>query len=88
MFHHVWASWAQLFEHGPEQLTLRGTFGWQNLAVADESIEVVGLERLMELGDYQQLEVERDWLVKILTKLADFGEQAMTGQYFITHIGI
>ncbi len=49
---------------------------------------MLNLDQAMQLGDYEYLEVERTWLVDTLRMLADFGEQAATGEFFVLHLGI
>lgn len=82
----IWSSWAQLFTHGPEQLRLQGEYSWQ--WPFDESEHLVSEDQLGTFGRYEYVEIDRDELVRVLTLLAQFGEQAATGEFFIFHVGI
>lgn len=86
LFHRVWTSWAQLFASGPAQLKLQGPFCWQ--WPFDEDEHLVSEDQLHMFGNYEHLDIDRDWLVEMLTTLAWFGEQAKTGEFFILHLGI
>lgn len=86
LFRRICTSWAQLFTCGPERLSLQGLFSWQ--WPFDESEHLVREDQLHTLGRYECLEVERDWVVQMLTTLAYYGEQAATGEFFILHLGI
>lgn len=86
LFHQVWTSWTQLFTSGPAQLRLQGSFTWQ--WPFDESEHLVSEDQIHMLGNYEHLEIDRDWLVRMLTTLAWFREQTTTGEFFILHLGI
>lgn len=86
LFHHVWTSWTQLFASAPERLRLQGLFTWQ--WPFDELEHLVSEDQLHTLGSYEHLDIDRDWLLQMLTTLAWFGEQTTTGEFFILHLGI
>ena len=80
------ASWARLFSRGPERLRLRGLYGWR--WPFDEMEHTIHFDQLIELGEYERMDIDRAWLVETLNALARFGEQADSGQFFILHLGI
>lgn len=82
----VCLAWRQLFACGPSLMRLRVfyTLTWP----FDEKEHVLNSTLLDQLGEYEYVEVEQDWLMKTFTTLAQFGAQAATGEYFILHIGI
>jgi hypothetical protein len=86
LFHQIFTAWAQLFTCGPERFRLRGLFSWH--WPFDESEHVINENELHTLGQHTWLEVDRERFVQQLTTLAQFGEQAATGRYFILHLGI
>jgi hypothetical protein len=86
LFQKIFSSWAQIFISGPEHFQLRGSFSWQ--WPYEESEHLIAENELGTMGHYQYLSVDRDSLVQRLTKLAEFGAQAATGEFFIFHIGI
>lgn len=104
LFQQIFTSWAQLFSHGPEHLKVRGLFelhgpvdesenvGNEEHVKNGESVEdkesEEGEEKVYRLGSYEYLDVEREWLIQSLTTLAQFGQQAATGKFFILHLGI
>lgn len=86
LFHHVFATWVQLLGCGPEHLMLQGLFQWQ--WPYNELEHIMNEAQLHKLGKYKRLEVDRDWLISQLTMLAQFGELAATGEFYILHLGI
>ncbi len=86
LFQDIFASWSRLFACGPEQFSIRGMFGWR--WPFEESEHVFSERELDRLGTYDRLTIVRDEYVRRLTKLASFGEQASTGQFFVLHLGI
>jgi hypothetical protein len=86
LFHHIFATWAQLFTYGPEHFQLQGCFEWN--WPFDTPEHLMNEEDLRTIGRYIRLKVERERLVQQLTTLAQFGEQAATGRFFILHLGI
>jgi hypothetical protein len=86
LFHDIFASWAHLFSLGPEHFSIHGMFGWQ--WPFEESEHVMTEEELHTLGSIERLSIVRNDFVESLRMLAQFGEQASTGQFFVMHIGI
>jgi hypothetical protein len=86
LFGHVCASWAHLFSRGPERLRLRGDYGWQ--WPFDKPEQTINFDQLLDLGQYDQIEIDRTWLVETLKTLASFGDRAASGEFFILHLGI
>lgn len=86
LFRHVWASWASLFAHAPERLTLRGAFGWQ--WPFEDAEHTLHVDQLLEIGGYDRLDIDRTWLIDTVQTLARFGEQAASGESFVLHLGI
>ncbi|MDF0553499.1 Coagulation factor 5/8 type-like protein [Kamptonema sp. UHCC 0994] len=77
VFHHVVESWAKLFSKAPAKLQLRGH--WM-LGIDEEGVE--------NEGDYEQLEFDRDVVVKKLITLANYADKTWSGDFFILHLGI
>ncbi len=65
---------------------MRGDYGWQ--WPFDETEHIFDFDQLIHLGQYDQIEINRTWLVETLNILANFGEQATSGEFFILHLGI
>jgi len=86
LFRDACALWAQLFSQGPEQLTLRGPFSYRWPSEAEET--TVTWDQLADLGEYDRIKVDREWLVQALTTLSGFGQQAAMGSHFILHVDI
>ncbi|GCF07604.1 hypothetical protein [Dictyobacter arantiisoli] len=86
LFSQIFTSWVQLFTCGPKCLRLKGPFDWQ--WPYQESEHIMNEDQLETLGQYTQLEIDRDRLIQQLTTLAQFGKQAATGDFFILHLGI
>ncbi len=82
----VCLAWKQLFACGPAQLRLRVcyTLTWP----FEEKEHILDPTQLDQLGEYEYVEVERDWLVETFATLAQFGAQVATGEYFLLHLGI
>ncbi len=85
-FQRVCTAWAQLFACGPEQLKLRVGFSWQ--WPFEESERLVSEDQLHTFGRYEYLEIDRDQLVRMLTTLAQFGEQASRSEFYVLHLEI
>ena len=79
-------AWKHVFDLGPAQLRIRSyyTESWP----FDEDERILNAMQLHWLGAYEYVEVEKAWLLDIFTKLAQYGEQAATGEYYILHLGI
>ena len=86
LFHEIFSSWIRLLECGPEHLLLQGLFQWQ--WPYNEPEHIMKEDQLYKLEKHKRLEVNRDWLIHQLTMLAQFGEQAATGNFFTLHLGI
>lgn len=77
VFQRVFAAWAALFSNAPEQILLKS----QEVAETRNN------------GDYEYevhywYEVERDPFLRLLNTLAEYGEKAQTGEYYILHLGV
>ncbi|MDB9513015.1 Coagulation factor 5/8 type-like protein [Kamptonema animale CS-326] len=77
VFHHVVESWAKLFSKAPAKLQLRGHW------ISDIDDEGVESEPY-----YEQLEFDRDMVVKNLITLATYADKTCGGDFFILHLGI
>lgn len=82
----VCLAWKQLFACGPVQLRLRGPFRWS--WPFEEKERIFNIMQIHCLGTQEYIEVNRDWLLQLLTTLAHFGAQASTGKYFLLHLSI
>ncbi len=82
----VCLAWKQLFACGPAQLRLRGLFRWN--WPFEEKERVFNMMQIHCLGTQEYVEVDRDWLLQLLTTLAHFASQTSTGEYFLLHLSI
>lgn len=74
----ICGSLATLFQYGSERLVLTGNWTTETNHGNDE----------LERGYYEKFLVDRDWLVGILSHLADLGYEASQGKHFILHLGV
>ena len=87
LFHRIFATWAHMFRNGPQFLRLRGDFSFEWPYEESEHL-FSEHDFFKKRGGYLQIDVGRDYLVRQLTTLSQFGAQAATGRYFIIHLGI
>jgi hypothetical protein len=76
-FRDVCLAWSQMFSYGPTQLVLTGRW-----------TQMTGDDGTCGEGYYATVEVDRQWLVSAMTKLAEFGTRAITDDYYILHLGL
>jgi hypothetical protein len=68
----IFNSWAELFSHAPETITLKGEFMWEEDGH----------------GEYEKISINRDEIVASLRTLASFAEQAIRDNKQVLHCGI
>ena len=67
--------WAALLQEGPGTLELTGGFEWSD---GNPSTS----------GRYAVVTAPRDYVVKTLIGIADMAEKAISGRYYVLHLGI
>ncbi len=74
----IFDSWSAIFARGPERLKLKG--GWT--MIEDDPTN--------KGGEYQELNVDRDEVVRKLRQFADYARKVLetNGDYFILHLGV
>lgn len=82
----VFASWAELFSCGPNEIELTGQFSWQS----ENATEQDGAERVVSgSAGYERLNMNRDELTMNLRTLASYAERIeQTDALYILHLGI
>lgn len=76
LFRHVFEFWAYLFAQSSDPLVIDGG-----------SIGIIGDDNLRH-EKKRKIRIDRVTLVETLTMLAYYGEQAVTGEFYILHLGI
>ncbi|MCC9608872.1 hypothetical protein LOC68_08090 [Blastopirellula sp. JC732] len=71
----IFLMWGSLFQEGPDKIELTGSYQW--LEGAPESS-----------GQYEKITMPRESIAKTILDLAELAEGAISGEFYLLHVGI
>lgn len=71
----IFRLWVSMFQEGPSELKLTGTYEW----LEDDHSTI---------GRFPKIKLSRDSVIKTVNDLAALAETAVSGQFYVLHMGV